>query len=244
MLELTSDKQDKLGRTALMYATERGEHATEMMRLLLDAGADVNIQDKNGDTALMYAKERGERARRGDDALARRLESRRQQAGQGWVDRADHATRYRARHGGEHGSEMMRLLVDSGADPNKQDKRGFTALMHSAYYGDEHGAGMMRLLVDAGAVVNKQDKDGWTALMYRTVWGRSQREMMRLLLDAGADVNIQNKYGSTTLMICLLFGRENIELLVRLIVAHGAKIPKGLHSRFSTCTSRYCRISQ
>ena len=52
---------------------------------------------------------------------------------------------------------------------------------------------------------------------------------MRTLINIndGADVNKQDKYGSTALLIAAQHGREHIELLVRLIVAHGATIPKG-----------------
>ena len=55
---------------------------------------------------------------------------------------------------------MMRLLADAGADANRQDVEGKTALMYAAHFGGEHGAGMVRLLVDAGADANKQDEDG------------------------------------------------------------------------------------
>ena len=55
-----------------------------------------------------------------------------------------------AQYGGEHGAAMMRVLVDAGADANKQDVDGSTALLMAAQYGGEHGSGMMRLLVDAG----------------------------------------------------------------------------------------------
>ena len=49
-----------------------GEHAAEMMRLLVDAGVNANKQNKDGETALMH----GWGARRGDNALAGRREER------------------------------------------------------------------------------------------------------------------------------------------------------------------------
>ena len=39
---------------------------------------------------------------------------------------------FAAEHGGEHGAAMMRLLLDAGADANKQNKDGWTALMMAA----------------------------------------------------------------------------------------------------------------
>ena len=182
--------QDKRGRTALMKAVGWGEHGAGMMRLLVDAKADVNTQENiDGETALM------------------------------WV----------VRFGGEHGAGMVRLLLDAKADVNKQNECGFTALMWVAQDGGKHCAEMMRLLLDAGADVNMQDKYGKTALtlVAHKSWGEHAAEMMRLLVDSGADANKQDKYGSTALLIAAQHGREHIELLVRLIVAHGATIPKG-----------------
>ena len=45
----------------------------------------------------------------------------------------------------------MRLLVDSGADPDKRDKDGWTALRYIIYY-------ILYYKPD------NRDKDGWTAL--------------------------------------------------------------------------------
>lgn len=45
------------GQTALMLAVSHGR--LDMVRLLVGAGADVNIQDEDGSTALMCAAEHG-----------------------------------------------------------------------------------------------------------------------------------------------------------------------------------------
>ncbi|XP_055316323.1 uncharacterized protein LOC129576009 isoform X3 [Sitodiplosis mosellana] len=47
----------KHSQTALMLATSHGNY--NMVRMLLDAGADINIQDEDGSTALMCAAEHG-----------------------------------------------------------------------------------------------------------------------------------------------------------------------------------------
>ena len=55
------DAQTESGSTALMFtAQHEGEHGAGMMRLLLDAGADVHKQDEErGATALMVAAQHG-----------------------------------------------------------------------------------------------------------------------------------------------------------------------------------------
>lgn len=45
------------GQTALMLAVSHGRQ--EMVRALLECGADVNVQDDEGSTALMCASEHG-----------------------------------------------------------------------------------------------------------------------------------------------------------------------------------------
>ncbi|CAG0885366.1 unnamed protein product [Darwinula stevensoni] len=50
-------KASQHGQTALMLAVSHGR--LDMVRLLIDAGADLNIQDADGSTALMCASEHG-----------------------------------------------------------------------------------------------------------------------------------------------------------------------------------------
>jgi hypothetical protein len=134
-----------------------------------------------------------------------------------------------AQNGGEHRVAMMRLLLDAGADANKQNEYGTTALMIAAQstrtrYGC---AGMMRLLVDAKADVNKQDEDGWTALMFVTQNGGEHGvAMMRLLLDAKADVDKQNEFGWTALMHIAVRGGEHRVAMMRLLLDAGADVDK------------------
>ena len=44
---------DTQGKTALMYAASKGN--TQVVRLLLEAGADVNFANRRGETALLEA---------------------------------------------------------------------------------------------------------------------------------------------------------------------------------------------
>ena len=50
--------QNRLGTTALMMASAWGY--TEIVRLLLENGADPNIGDEDGDTPLFYAPKNSE----------------------------------------------------------------------------------------------------------------------------------------------------------------------------------------
>ena len=70
---------------------------------------------------------------------------------------------YAAVPGGEHAAGMLRLLVDAGADANKQTKDGWTALMAAARFG-EHAEAMIYVLAYAGADLNKKNNSGETAI--------------------------------------------------------------------------------
>ena len=73
-------------------------------------------------------------------------------------------------------------LIGKGADLNKPDKQGNTALGVASRFGCIE---MMRLLVEHGAKVDGPDRDGWTPLL-RAI-ASNQVKSIKFLLDHGAD---------------------------------------------------------
>lgn len=60
--DIDVDHVNRLGWTALLEAIilgDGGERHTQVVRLLVDAGADVNLGDSNGVTPLAHARQRG-----------------------------------------------------------------------------------------------------------------------------------------------------------------------------------------
>ena len=224
--EIDVNKQDWLGWTALMAtAVYGGEHAEEIMRGLVDAGADVNKQlDKQLDderTALMIAAEYGgEHAAGMMRLLVDAGADVNKQDKKGWT-----ALMITIMYGFEHAVEMMRLLVDAGGDTNMQNKFGETALIYAAEHGREHAAGMINLLLDAGADVNKQDEYGQTILMLATMYGREHAVgVIRILIDAKSDINKQCEKGTTALMWSLTNDCEHVAEITHTLVNAGADI--------------------
>jgi len=80
--------------------------------------------------------------------------------------------------------DVVRLLVDAGAELDAADDRGRTPLIRAAEYGH---ATVVELLVGFGARLDWVDAFGWTALYQSTLCG--QRDMVEDLLRLGADVN-------------------------------------------------------
>jgi ankyrin repeat protein len=104
------------GCTALMYASMEGH--TEDVKLLIEAGADVNLQDKDGYTALMCASEI-----RYTESVGLLLEA---GADVNVQDSSGYTALMVASEYGCIG--VAKLLLEAGADVNVRDNYGYTAL--------------------------------------------------------------------------------------------------------------------
>lgn len=122
-------------------------------------------------------------------------------------------------------AEIVRILLESGADVNFQNQKGRTALMYAAM-GTMHcsSEAIVRQLLDAGTDVNLRDSDGNTALILAATYpGSSTEGTLRILIEAGAEIDMQNFYGDTALMssICPRRSLCSIET-VRFLINSGA----------------------
>ena len=89
-------------------------------------------------------------------------------------------------------------LLKQGADVNRRDADGWTALMLASFRGD---TALARLLIDRGAEVDAANEEGATSLMIALYSGH--RDTALYLLGQGADPNVQTDYGRTPLMIAV-----------------------------------------
>lgn len=87
------------------------------------------------------------------------------------------------------GLDKVRLILERGADPNRANELGMTALSMAS-------TGMPRIvaiMIAHGANVNSKDKYGVTPLMEAARCGKTA--IVRLLLEAGADPRAKDKAG-------------------------------------------------
>lgn len=98
---------------------------------------------------------------------------------------------------------MARILLESGADIERRDRRGYTALAHAA---DSGWLSIVRLLLERGADFRVQNKEGQTPLAVAHAAGYA--EIVNVLREAGdretviagsppdADPRLRYKYGN------------------------------------------------
>ncbi len=186
------------GRTLLHWAARMGH--TEVTKILLKAGAELNAKDEDGDTPLHGA------ALDGHTEVARILVK--AGAKVNAKDKDGLTPLYGAALDGH--TEVARILLKAGAKVNAEIKGGSTPLLWAAHQGH---AGFVKILLKSGAKVNAKDADGTTPLHWAARRGKT--EVAKILVAAGAEVNGKNDYGETPLHWALDGHTEVVKLLVK-----------------------------
>ena len=122
--------------------------------------------------------------------------------------------------------ESVRLLLAAsvGAAVNRQNERGYTALMRAMQSYSTDAAAVLSVveaLLDAGASVNIHDHEGDTPLHRLALECATQpwaAAVARLLLANGADASATNKEGETPAQ-CVPAGAARDDELYALLVA-------------------------
>jgi len=227
---LDLDAMDDMGMSALAYAVEYADNTTE--NLLLGAGANPKAKSKAPKIILMNA------CLNGDIDTVRTL------IGSLPFDINEsltyiygiNALTYAAIKG--H-TEIIRFLLDAGADPNKHSV-GVTPLNSAA--ANNH-IETVRILLNAGARFDVSDSEGLTALGHAMsievaelllnagadikdasladAVAHGSIEFIQYLLEKGADLEKDNSDDLTPLMEAAKRGREDV---VKLLIEYGVTI--------------------
>lgn len=132
-------------------------------------------------------------------------------------------------YAGDGDLEMVRALVQAGADVNFADEYGITALMNSVSGGHVE---LVKYLLDAGADARARDAEGYTALLHTVashgnIAGDPEVspdywEIMRVLVAAGCDVNGSSNDGETPLSRARAYRDSEAGQTERLLIGLGA----------------------
>lgn len=205
-----------------LTAAVRGGHL-QIVRLLLDAGADPNLQDTwvsmpPRGTPLENAAEQGHL-----DIVKLLLERGADINKKGYFTPLRHAL-------SAHQNEVVRFLLASGAKIERGD------IIQAVWRGNEEGA---RQLIAAGAEVNVCSKYGESPLHFAAQ--SANPKLVTLLIAAGANLNLQTDPkmdgAQTPLHKAAFFGRiECVRLLLEagadpLITDRVGKTPEGYAKR-------------
>jgi hypothetical protein len=105
--------------------------------------------------------------------------------------------------------ELIRILLNAGADVNGRNREGLTPLMQASTQADVE---VVQSLLDAGAKIDLRDDDGQSALHHAA--DEADAEVLKALLDAGASVDARDEAGRTALMVAAENGDEDNVLVL------------------------------
>jgi len=176
-------------KTALMYACETGY--AQIVQILLDSQASVDVQDYAGWTALMLA------CHGGYTSIVSKLLDCKAVAN---IEDSEGMTAFMIACKQGH-LDIVQLLLEQDVDllTPCTIKTQKTALMYASENG--HGPIVRALLshhqngLGTSDIVNRIDVDGWTSLMMASLHDHVQ--VFRLLCEYGANMNAISKRGQT-----------------------------------------------
>ena len=238
--------QDNKGRTALMEIADcwtcEDKDKEDIIKILLKNEADPNIQNNEGRTAFMglyknksllqtffkYEADPNIQDNWGWTLLIRATEAKDEDLihfylGHGAkpkgtkdiLNKGPTALMEVAKDGNE---QLVKLFLEKGAEPNIQDRKGFTALIYTIMFADPSGEDtnedIVRLLLASGANPNLQTEDGYTALFVAAGQGHEKisdvvatlsgyEGIVKLLLANGAKPDLSDIYGTTPLSLAV-----------------------------------------
>ena len=213
----------------LYYAVNEGD--TEIIKLLLDKGADANFNPPiGGGTPLMVA------AQRDETEIVRLLLT--YGADIKVMDKNLGHTALTIAAAVGH-IKTVKLLLDHGAPVDEQSDTGATPLQLAVATSN---GDLVRLLLDQHADVNHRDKYGRTPLMSATC-PECLPEIARLLLARGADVNARDVQGKTAFYYAQAQANQKVITVLVKAGANGGKMPAATASILTAADIQFLTIT-
>mmetsp|Transcript_2823 Transcript_2823/g.4235 ORF Transcript_2823/g.4235 Transcript_2823/m.4235 type:complete len:367 (+) Transcript_2823:140-1240(+) len=178
------NSRDEEGSTCLMWAAWGGH--VEMMKVLLNYGANVNLRNVVGSTALHFSVQ-SENIAETELLLLRNVDL-------NIVDEQEGTPlHYTAKQGN---ADLLRKLVEKGADIDCQNINGMTPLHVATCH---QNCEMMEELLEKGADINKVDLEGRTALHYACLF--LNKDSIKILVKFKADATVLDHDNQTAVML-------------------------------------------
>ena len=190
--------------TPLHFAATNGFY--NIFEVLINAGADINRADASGyKETLLYSACAGYMTNARLDIIKYLVKEAK-------VDvnaKSDRDLVYPLlRSVFNHGSEIVRYLLDSGTDPDREDRQGRRAIHLAAF----RNTNLISPLIEAGAEIAAETKLKMTPLHFAAAAGTNFNDEIDILLDANGSVDIPDVDGWTPLM-WLAKGSSSVKLI-------------------------------
>ena len=218
--------KDKCGLTSLHYAVEDvpdGLIACDVLKCLLENGADINALTNYNSTPLMLAS-------RSCDVNVIKFFLNHGSKNDG------RALHFACERGA--GLDIMLCLIGNGADVNARGIGDCTPLMTASRSGL---VDKINVLINHGANLHLQDDNGDTAMHYAVCSGSSGSNSLTALIAAGASQLMCNKQGLTPLLLASCYGASFlVEQLIKgsnITKEHRITALELLGASLITCTS-------
>lgn len=199
------NESNMFGTSPLMAASSMANY--EIVRLLLDNNATVDLRDTEGKTALMYAV-----ISTIEELIDSLIHLRLVSSTVKLTDFMTPAMLVQLKPQFEPEKELVvNYLVENGADLRAKDKKGISILTHAARTGNLN---VVKNLVGHGANIHSKSPRGITALYAAAINGHTQ--IAQFLLEQGAEIDVKLNDGETPLMAAVWNGQvEMVELLIK-----------------------------
>lgn len=115
-------------------------------------------------------------------------------------------------------TNIVKFLIQNGADTELKDCCGTTALIGAAYYGNYD---IVNTLLEFGADINCKDNDGETALFHAVREGH--RVLVDLLCSNGAIVDYTNIHGDSPYTVAKYRDYRDYSDIYQVLLSYGAK---------------------
>lgn len=190
------------GSTALLCAVQKWDAAQDMIKLLLDRGANLNVKLRDGTTPLNTAR------------LAKQPDIVRLLLNRGALDPFTLAVLWFPQ--AEVDSAGIKHILYGVAYGHYSTN----SLVIAVGNGDLEAT---RKLIEVGAGVDEIERNLWNSTPLAIAVLRNYTNVVAYLLDRGANINVQNQTGTTPLMLAVA-NLERNEAVVDMLIARGASL--------------------
>uniref|UniRef100_A0A0G4FGF2 Uncharacterized protein n=1 Tax=Chromera velia CCMP2878 TaxID=1169474 RepID=A0A0G4FGF2_9ALVE len=228
-------KKNLCGQTPLYRAAAKKR--LEIMKVLTEEGAEVDVTDWEGRTPICLASGRGHLEMvkflfgRGAKIHGKGLGNPLEDAAAGGhlkmvkflvrklskIDAAVHLESALTAAAKNNHVETVKFLVEKGANIEDSNSAGRTAFFRATWFG---GLETAKFLFEMGAKIDVVDRNGETPLTAAAQNG--SLEIVKFLIEKGAETEVRTKKGETALDKAERYGHDEIAAMLRMGEPHTA----------------------